>query len=140
MYAIRSYYDFNDLLGNTVNIGHPQHYKIGDGAIYKNGVEGLCENNRVANNYIRNVCLDFRQVESITAFFVANVSIEHNDIEGTPYGAITCGWWWGNSGIPASKVAKNNLIRFNKAGNSHQVLEDGGIIYALGEQPRNNFV
>jgi len=128
---------FNDLLGNTVSIGHPQHYKIGDGAMYKDGIEGLCENNRVANNYIRNACLDFRQVESITAFFVANISIEHNDIEGTPYGAITCGWWWGNSGIPASTVAKNNLIRYNKAGNSHQVLEDGGIIYALGEQPNS---
>lgn len=126
---------FNDLLGNAVNIGHPQHYRIGDGAIYKKGVEGLCENITIANNYIRNVSLDFRQVEAITSFFVANTSIEHNDIAGTPYGAITCGWWWGNSGIPASTVAKNNSIRFNKAGDTHQVLDDGGIIYLLGEQP-----
>jgi len=126
---------FNDLLGNAVNIGHPQHYKIGDGDIYPEGIEGLCEYNKVNNNYIRNVSLDFRQVEGITAFFVANTRIEHNDIEGTPYGAITCGWWWGNSKLPASTVAKNNSISFNKAGNSHQVLDDGGIIYLLGEQP-----
>lgn len=126
---------FHDMLGNAVNIGHPQHYQIGDGAIYEEGVEGLCENITVSNNYIRNVSLDFRQVEAITSFFVANTRIEHNDIEGTPYGAITCGWWWGNSGIPASKVAKNNSVSFNKAGNTHQVLDDGGIIYLLGEQP-----
>jgi len=125
---------FNDLLGNAVNVGHPQHYKIGDGAIYGKGIEGLCENDRVANNYLRNVSLDFRQVEGITSFFVANTQIVHNDIDGTPYGAIVCGWWWGNSGIPASKLAKNNTISFNKAGNTHNVLDDGGIIYLLGEQ------
>ncbi len=126
---------FHDMLGNAVNVGHPQHYKIGDGAIFGEGAEGLCENNRVANNYLRNVCLDYRQIEGITSFFVANTSIEHNDISGTPYGAIVCGWWWGNAGIPPSKVAKNNSIRFNKAGNTHNVLDDGGIIYLLGEQP-----
>jgi hypothetical protein len=182
---------FNNLLGNAVSVGYPQHYKIGDneskplenavgltvapkppkelraavgvnlisgaknsqgevtvyndltgnmvekGTLqqYKSGVEGLCENITVANNFIRNVSLDFRQVEAITSFFVANTRIEHNDIAGTPYGAITCGWWWGNSEIPASKVAKNNSIRFNKAGDTHQVLDDGGIIYLLGKQP-----
>lgn len=126
---------FHDMLGNAVNIGHPQHYKIGDGALFGPGVEGLCEGNRVANNYLRNVSLDFRQVEGITSFFVANTTIEHNDIAWTPYGAITCGWWWGNAGIPPSTVAKNNTIRANKAGNTHQVLDDGGIIYVLGEQP-----
>lgn len=152
---------FEDLLGNAVNVGHPQHYKIGDsilttenmeamngpaaghvpffetgkGAIFLAGIEGLSENIRVANNYLRNVCLDFRQVEGITAFFTANSSIEHNDICGTPYGAITCGWWWGNSEIPASNLAKNNSVSFNKAGDTHQVLDDGGIIYLLGEQP-----
>lgn len=126
---------FHDLLGNAVSIGHPQHYKIGDGSLYKQGIEGLCENIRVANNYLRNVSLDFRQVEGITSFFVANTQIEHNDIAGTPYGAITCGWWWGNSGIPPSTVAKNNSVSFNKAGDTHQVLDDGGIIYFLGEQP-----
>ena len=152
---------FNDLLGNAVSVGYPQHYKIGDENVkpvekgasltvakqpgapvnkatlnhYKDGIEGLCESIVVADNYIRNISLDFRQVEAITSFFVANTRIEHNDIEGTPYGAITCGWWWGNAKIPPSKVAKNNSISFNKAGNTHQVLDDGGIIYLLGEQP-----
>ncbi|WP_372772585.1 hypothetical protein [Mangrovibacterium sp.] len=126
---------FHDLLGNAVNIGHPQHYKIGDGNIFPESVEGLCENNRVANNYLRNVCLDFRQVEGITSFFVANTEIVHNDVEGTPYGAIVCGWWWGNSELAASTEAKNNTISFNRAGNTHNVLDDGGIIYLLGEQP-----
>lgn len=126
---------FHDMLGNAVNIGHPQHYKIGDGALFGENTEGLCEGILVSNNYLRNISLDFRQAEGITSFFVANTNIEHNDIAGTPYGAITCGWWWGNAGIAPSTVAKNNKIRFNKAGDTHQVLDDGGIIYVLGEQP-----
>ena len=128
---------FYDMLGNSVNVGHPQHYEIGDGDIYKAGVEGVCKNIGVTNNYIRSACLDFRQVEGITAFFVENVKLNHNDINGTPYGAITCGWWWGNAGIPASTVAKNNSICYNKAGNSHRILDDGGILYVLGEQPNS---
>ncbi|MEM6830685.1 MAG: right-handed parallel beta-helix repeat-containing protein, partial [Bacteroidota bacterium] len=126
---------FHDLLGNAVNVGHPQHYKIGDGELYGADVEGLCTNNLISNNYIRNVCLDFRQVEGISAFFVADLQIVHNDVAGTPYGAIAMGWWWGNSNIPPSNVAKNNAISFNKAGDTHHALDDGGIIYTLGEQP-----
>ncbi|MEP4533806.1 MAG: hypothetical protein ABJ004_12035 [Cyclobacteriaceae bacterium] len=160
---------FENTLGNAVSIGHPQHYKIGDGpktetrlegdqtypseintsksgqmhagngvkGIYAVGVEGLCKDITVSNNYIRNVSVGFRQVEGITAFFVENVKITHNDIAGTPYGAIACGWWWGNAAIPPSKVARNNEISYNKAGDTHQALDDGGIIYVLGEQPNS---
>ncbi len=126
---------FHDLLGNAVNIGHPQHYKIGDGPLYENGVEGLCESIYITNNYLRNVCIDFRQLEGMSAFFVADVHFDHNDIANTPYCAIAMGWWWGNSGIAPSTVAKNNSMSFNRAGNTHLSLKDGGILYCLGEQP-----
>ncbi len=126
---------FNDLLGNTVNVGHPQHYKIGDGPLFAPDVEGLCENISITNNYIRNVSIDFRQLEGITAFFVANVNFDHNDISGIAYGAMTIGWWWGNANIPPSTVAKNNSMSFNRVGHTHLSLKDGGMIYGLGEQP-----
>lgn len=128
---------FNDLLGNAINIGHSQHYEIGDGDIYKAGVEGVCKDIQVTNNYIRNISLDFRMVEAIMAFFVENVNFDYNDIAGTPYGAIACGWWWANAGIPPSTVAKNNSISYNRAGRTHLILHDGGILYTLGEQPNS---
>ena len=126
---------FNDLLGNAVNIGHSQHYEIGDGDIYGPGVEGVCKDIQVTNNYIRNVSLDFRMVEAILAFFVESVNFDYNDIRGTPYGAIAVGWWWANAGIPPSTVAKNNTMNYNRIGDTHIVLHDGGMIYTLGKQP-----
>lgn len=129
---------FNDLLGNAVAVGHPQHYEIGDGdlgCVYAPGIEGLCSDIAITNNYIRNVSLDFRQVEAIVGFFCRNVKIDHNDIYGTPYGAIALGWWWGNAKIPESTTSGNNSISYNRAGHTHTMLTDGGIIYMLGRQP-----
>ncbi|MCE5185938.1 MAG: hypothetical protein LLF76_07415 [Planctomycetaceae bacterium] len=126
---------FEDLMGTSVNTGHPQHYKIGDGAQFSSAEEGVCRNILIANNFVRGVCLDFRQVEGMTGFFVQDISIVHNEVGDTPYGGIALGWWWGNAGIPPSTVARNNRINYNKVGPTHSALKDGGIIYALGEQP-----
>ena len=44
---------FHDLLGNSVNVGHPQHYKIGDGNLFAQNQEGVCENiNITRNNFV----------------------------------------------------------------------------------------
>ncbi|NDV64039.1 right-handed parallel beta-helix repeat-containing protein [Bacteroides sp. 224] len=131
---------FNDLLGNAVNVGHPQHYEIGDGDIYGPGIEGVCKNIKITNNYIRNISLDFRMVEAILAFFVENVNFDYNDIAGTPYGAIANGWWWANAGIPPSTVAKNNTMNYNRIHNTHLVLHDGGMLYTLGKQPDSQII
>jgi len=127
---------FTDLLGNAVNVGHPQHYAIGDGPLYPAGVEGVCARDAVANNWIRRVSLDFKQAEAISGFFTQAVRIAHNDIKGVPYGGIALGWWWGNGEIPPSKVPRDNAITGNRVADTNQVLfKDGGPIYVLGEQP-----
>ncbi len=127
---------FNDLSGNAVNLGHPQHYLIGDGPLFPKGVEGVCARDRIANNFIRRVSLDYKQGEAISGFFTESASIVHNDIAGVPYGGIALGWWWGNAEIPASTVSRDNVIAFNKVTDTQQELpKDGGSIYVLGEQP-----
>lgn len=127
---------FNDISGNAVNVGHPQHYLIGDGPLFANGVEGVCARDKISNNYIRKVSLDYKQGEAISGFFTEAVEISHNDIQGVPYGGIALGWWWGNAEIPASTVPKNNAILFNRVFDTQQeLLKDGGAIYVLGEQP-----
>jgi hypothetical protein len=127
---------FYDLSGNAINIGHPQHYIIGDGPLFNAGIEGVCARIQVKNNLIRNASLDFKQEEAISGFFTESVEISHNDIRGVPYGGIALGWWWGNGEIPPSKVSKNNIISCNRVVDTQQELyRDGGAIYVLGEQP-----
>ena len=127
---------FNDLLGCAVSVGHPQHYEIGDGeGDIPASREGVCQDIQITDNYVRNVSLDFRQLEAMIGFFVKDVHYDHNNIAGTPYGCVALGWWWGNAKIPESTVAGNNSISYNYLGESHKILTDGGIIYMLGRQP-----
>ncbi len=127
---------FDDISGNAVNIGHPQHYIIGDGPLFPAGIEGVCARDKISNNFIRRVSLDYKQGEAISGFFTEAVEITHNDIAGVPYGGIALGWWWGNAEIPPSNVPRNNVIAFNKVFDTQQELpKDGGAIYVLGEQP-----
>jgi len=127
---------FEDISGNAINIGHPQHYIIGDGPLYPAGVEGVCNRDIITNNRIRKVSLEFKQEEAISGFYTESVEITHNDIAGVPYGGIALGWGWGDSKIPQSTVPKNNVIAFNKVVDTQQQLPgDGGAIYVLGEQP-----
>ncbi len=127
---------FGDISGNAVNVGHPQHYIIGDGPLYPAGVEGVCARDRIFDNWIRNVCLEFKQEEAISGFFTEAVEIAHNDIAGVPYGGIALGWWWGDSAIPPSTTSKNNVIACNKVVDTQKQLPgDGGAIYVLGHQP-----
>ena len=121
--------------GNAINVGHPQHYVIGGGPLFK-GIAGVCARDVIKDNWIRGVSLDFKQEEAISGFFTRSVEISHNDIQGVPYGAIALGWWWGNGEIPPSKVPKDNVIAHNRIVDSQQELpRDGGSIYVLGEQP-----
>jgi hypothetical protein len=127
---------FRDMLGNAVNVGHPQHYIIGDGPLYPAGVEGISYNDVIDNNLIRACGLGFAQQELISGYFTDTVTISHNDLRDAPYGGIANGWWWGDADIPPSTVQRNNIISHNKIVNTGLVLpDDGGAIYVLGIQP-----
>ncbi|HEX3728618.1 MAG TPA: hypothetical protein VHV47_02350 [Opitutaceae bacterium] len=131
---------FYDLAGNAVNVGHPQHYDD-HSALFPRAVWGPCTDDSVRDNRVRRCCLDFVQEEAISGFFTRGLVIAHNDIQGTPYGGIALGWWWGNAGIPPSRVPRDNVIAANRVVDTQQVLSaDGGSIYVLGEQPGGQII
>jgi hypothetical protein len=131
---------FKDLAGNSVNIAHPQHYKIGDGPKFPAGIEGVCQNNLVKDNFARNLSMDFVRVEGISGYHIEGLEISHNDMHYMPYGAIAIGWYWGEKGYPPSTVMNNITISYNKVGNDHLILHDGGTIYVMNSSPNSQIV
>lgn len=140
---------FKDIAGNTVSVGHPQHVFIGkdeksDEQKYPAGVEGVCRQVQVVNNFARNVAAEFYQADALTGFFVEDCDFSHNDIADVPYSAISLGWGWVNfKGLSPyavterkTLVTKDNRVLFNKLGDTHTKLNDGGTLYVLGYQPR----
>ena len=145
---------FMNTAGNAATIGHTQHVHIGEEGPpettkdnkYPVGIEGVCKNIIVTNNYIENTCTMFTQADALTALFVENVEFSHNRITNVPYSGINFGWGWQNqddrqefSGTHypdyPSKTARKNTIVYNDIDKTNQVLpKDGGALYLLGQQ------
>jgi len=142
---------FYDIGSAAVNTGHPQHRRIGDGGLFSPGVEGVCRNNRVENNVLRETSVECTQAPAITAFYVQGHRIWHNDLLMTPYTGISLGWDWASAckkeGQPGgvyggwydwlpgmSDVMRANSISYNRVEFSMTKLSDGAAIYTLGYQ------
>ncbi|WP_310834193.1 right-handed parallel beta-helix repeat-containing protein [Aetokthonos hydrillicola] len=65
------------------------------------------------------------------AGYVANVTIEGNELFAMPYTGISVGWGWS----PYETVIHDNIIRNNKIHQVMQSLDDGAGIYTLSNQP-----
>ncbi len=128
---------FKDLSGNAINIGHPQHYSVPlPGSLFAAGVAGLCKNDLITDNLVRNVSTEFMRIEGICGYDLDSVEISHNDVQHVPYGGIAVGWWWGSSGnIPPPSVAKDVKIDFNRVAFDHSRMRDGGPIYVMAPTP-----
>ena len=99
----------------------------------------------VTNNYIHDTGRDFRGSVAITAGYVQDVTIAHNEIRDVPYSAISLGWGWGEADVSVGpklvtpwkepSVCMRNRILYNHIHNCMMLLCDGGAIYTLGRMP-----
>lgn len=141
-----------DIGGSGIQVGHPQHVYSGDGGThekYSYSVEGVCKNNTIKNNYIYSATNMYYGHAGITGYFVENLNIEHNQIEGTNYGGVSLGWGWCNfdeTAVPGNPTTtcKNNKFNYNRVFSCMKTLSDSGAFYTLGSQPNsqanNNYV
>lgn len=96
----------------------------------------------VSNNYIHDIGRDFRGSVAITAGYVQDVSIVHNEIHNVPYSAISLGWGWGEEDVSVGpklvtpwkepSICMRNHIMYNHIHHCMMLLSDGGAIYTLG--------
>jgi hypothetical protein len=127
-----------DIAGSGITVGHPQHVFVGDGgahARFAPGVEGVCTNDTISNNFLYTLgsLRGFGGHAGITAFFVDGLKITYNQIQGTAYNGINLGWGWVN--FTSSTTCRNNTVSYNRLFDTLNRLHDSGAIYTIGQQP-----
>lgn len=119
---------FYDISDGAIVIGHWD-----DAYITAPLIQAASHNNLLANNLIRDVGLEYWGAPAITAYYVNNIQIVHNEISNIPYTGISVGWGWSHT--TDSTTAHDNHISHNSITDLTQRARDGGGIYTLGQQP-----
>jgi hypothetical protein len=118
---------FTDTSGNALQLGNVD-MPTATGSAQTSG-------NTITDNYIFDTPVEFLGGIGIDSGYTANDSITHNQIDGTPYTAISQGWGgWPDKEkqAPQPNFSYGNSISDNLIFNIMQVLHDGGGIYTQG--------
>ena len=113
---------FDDISCSAITLGD---WTIKKGDPLENYVRRL----QFTNNLIRRTAVEYL-TPIITAYYVNNVKISHNDIKDAPYTGISLGWGWGE-GIDNCTY---NTISDNRIENVLYRLFDGAHIYTIDTQ------
>jgi hypothetical protein len=119
---------FHDISDGAIVIGHWNHVYITTPSI-----QAASHDNVIANNLIADVGVEYWGAPAITAYYVNNMQIVHNEISNIPYTGISVGWGW--SSAPDSTTSHDNHVANNLITDLTQRARDGGGIYTLGQQP-----
>jgi hypothetical protein len=118
---------FTDISGSGVELG----------AVDKPLAIGgdVTRDNRIRNNHIWNIGAEYRGGIGIVVGYAQRTAIEHNQIDHTPYTAISMGWggWPDKIGRAGqANYSENNRVANNRIFDFMLVLADGGGIYTQG--------
>jgi hypothetical protein len=119
---------FQDISDGAIVVGHWKHAYITSPMI-----QATSHDNLISNNLITNVGVEYWGATAITAYYVNNLHVIHNEISNIPHGGISLGWGWANT--LDSTTAHDNFIANNLITDLHLRARDGGGIYTLGQQP-----
>ena len=106
--------------------------KVGDSRMNRTAVFPLLPtDNTVENNAIVAGGRIHFSANGVWAGIVKGLAVRHNEIRDFPYTGIALGWSWGY----AATSCAGNTIGYNHIHRVMRLLEDGGGIYTLGQQP-----
>ncbi|NDW12233.1 right-handed parallel beta-helix repeat-containing protein [Bacteroides sp. 214] len=97
-------------------------------------MDELCSDIRIANNLITEVTNEDWGCVGIAAGYVANTTIEHNEVSHVNYSGICVGWGW----TKLDSGMRNNHIRNNYVHHFAKQLYDAGGLYTLSSQPESS--
>ena len=125
---------FRDIAGNGVVVGsfspeaHETHqpYEPYD-------KRELCTFQTIRNNLFTNVTNEDWGCVAVCTGYVADITIEHNEINEVSYTGISLGWGWTQS----VNCMRNNVVRGNLIHHYAKHMYDTAGIYTLGAQPKS---
>jgi len=118
---------FTDISGNGVQLGGVDTPLA--------PLDQFTAENRIVNNLFRNVGAEYRGGIAIVVGYARDTLVAHNQIDQTPYAAISMGWGGWPDKIKQAGQANNssgNVVRDNLIHDFMLVLSDGGGIYTQG--------
>jgi hypothetical protein len=116
-----------DISGNGIQIGNVDMPTATESS--------QTSNNTITDNHVFNVPVEYRGGIGIDSGYTANDSVSHNQIDNTPYTAISQGWGgWPDKEhqAPQPNFTHDNAIANNLIFNHMLLLNDGGGIYTQG--------
>lgn len=119
---------FTDTSGNAIELGNDD-MRNATGADQTLG-------NTIKDNHVFNAPAEYHGGIGIDVGYSANSSVVHNQVNETPYTAISIGWggWPDKEGMPGlSNYSHNNDVSYNLIFDAMQMLGDGGGIYSNGQ-------
>jgi hypothetical protein len=130
-----------DISGVGIELGssndpHPSDVGAGD--------EEINRNNRIENNYIHRIGVDYAGADGILLFFSQTTTVAHNQIDDVPWDGIDSGAVSGHLDSPdhpglTTNINADNTISDNLIHDFHSVLSDGGAIYLEGHQGETRY-
>ena len=91
----------------------------------------LCTGNRITNNLISNACNEDWGCVGISAGYVRNSYIAHNEVRDVTYSGICVGWGWTRT----VNAMRNNIVFANKVHHYAREMYDVGGLYTLSAMP-----
>lgn len=125
---------FRDIAGNGVVVGsfspeaHETHQPYDP---YDN--RELCTHQTIRNSLFTDVTNEDWGCVAICAGYVADILIEHNEINEVSYTGISLGWGW----TQTVNCMRNNVVRANLIHHYAKHMYDTAGIYTLGAQPKS---
>ncbi|WP_228563979.1 right-handed parallel beta-helix repeat-containing protein [Catenulispora rubra] len=119
---------FTDISGDGLELGgvdDPQPAVAGDHTV----------ENQITDNHIFSTSVEYRSGVGIDVGYAENTLISHNQLDHTPYTAISLGWGGWPDKIKAPAIANSshgNVVSDNLIYDAMQYLADGGAIYTQG--------
>ncbi len=117
---------FLDISGNGLMVGEADN-------AFTTDQREIPKNNRIANNYIHAIAVEYAGGVGIWVGYTQGSMIEQNELHDLPYTGISIGWGWSS----AVSIGKDNIVRNNLVYDHMQTQTDGGGIYSLSAQPGN---